>query len=132
MTKTPNPIQNSSQILKCDDGLRPYQKEAKRNIYKAWDEVQSVMFQMPTGTGKTVLFASIIRELDRFHVLKGGRPIRVLVVAHRDELIEQASNHLSKNGIDHGIIKGSPKKNYYKNLRLTFQAAKKDGRLLRE
>lgn len=118
MTKTPNPIQNSSQILKCDDGLRPYQKEAKRNIYKAWDEVQSVMFQMPTGTGKTVLFASIIRELDRFHVLRGARPIRVLVVAHRDELIEQASNHLNKNGIEHGIIKGPSRKNYYKNVQV--------------
>lgn len=96
MTKTPNPIQNSSQILKCDDGLRPYQKEAKRNIYKAWDEVQSVMFQMPTGTGKTVLFASIIRELDRFHVLRGARPIRVLVVAHRDVwLVKTADDYIA-------------------------------------
>lgn len=107
-----NPIKSSSQIPKSDYGLRPYQIEAKRNIYEAWDMFDDVMFQMPTGTGKTVLFASIINELDHFSRLKGTRPVNILIIAHRNELIEQISNHLLRRGVHHGIIKGGVKKDY--------------------
>lgn len=107
-----NPISSHTQIPKSDHGLRPYQVEAKQKIYDAWDEVNDVMFQMPTGTGKTVLFASIINELDMFFRLKGGRPLRILIIAHRDELIEQISSHLKRRCVHHGIIKGGHKKEY--------------------
>lgn len=43
-----------SDINKVDETLRPYQEKAKREIFEAWDEVNSVMFQMPTGTGTAV------------------------------------------------------------------------------
>lgn len=99
-------------FLHSDNGLRDYQKEAKQKIYKAWDEVNNVMFQMPTGTGKTVLFASIINDLFMQHELKGVRQIKILIVAHRDELISQISAHVSKRGLKHGIIQGGTKKNY--------------------
>ena len=49
-----------SEISKVDRSLRPYQQEAKENIFTAWDECDNVMFQMPTGKGKTRLFSSII------------------------------------------------------------------------
>ena len=53
------------EILKkyssSDEGLRDYQQDNKIKVYEAWEKVQSVMLQMPTGTGKTRLFVSIIR-----------------------------------------------------------------------
>ena len=55
-------------------------------LYKAWGLSRSVMVQMPTGTGKTVLLAEAI---------KGEGPHHVLVVAHRRELIEQIKGTLA-------------------------------------
>lgn len=98
--------------MRSDNGLRNYQIQAKNDIYSAWDKCNNVMFQMPTGTGKTVLFASIINELDIFFRLRGGRPLKILIIAHRDELIDQISTHLGKRAIHHGIIKGGIKKDY--------------------
>ena len=85
--------------------LRPYQEEAKIKIFEAWEEHNSVMFQMPTGTGKTILFSSIIRDLHDLGTVE-KRAIRVLVLAHRKELIDQISESLGrKYGVGHGIIK---------------------------
>ena len=50
------------EIAVDDKTLRPYQFESKLEIYKAWEHSPSIMFQMPTGTGKTRLFSSIIKE----------------------------------------------------------------------
>lgn len=55
-----------------------------------WGRHRSVMIQMPTGTGKTVLMAEVIRHW------KGN----VLVVAHRRELIEQIRHTISDFGIE--------------------------------
>ena len=41
------------EFCKIDHSLRPYQQQAKEQIFSAWDECDNVMFQMPTGTGKT-------------------------------------------------------------------------------
>lgn len=92
-------------LPEIDDGLRDYQKNGKHNIYQAWESCRTVLFQMPTGTGKTRLFSSIIRDTQRQaqeeHCRKG-----VLVLAHRTELIEQIDQTLSfKYGIAHGIVK---------------------------
>ena len=46
-------ISSYSDLCNTDATLRPYQQKAKREIFGAWDEVDGVMFQMPTGTGKT-------------------------------------------------------------------------------
>ena len=59
--------------------LRGYQREMLGRINEAWRSCRSVMVQMPTGTGKTVLMSEIIRN----------EKSSVLVVAHRRELIEQ-------------------------------------------
>lgn len=40
-----------SEICETDDKLRPYQQKAKKEIFKSWDKVDSILFQMPTGTG---------------------------------------------------------------------------------
>ena len=60
--------------------LRPYQKEAVEAIYSHWSEWQRELLVLPTGCGKTVVFNTVANE----------RPGRTLILAHRDELIEQA------------------------------------------
>lgn len=60
--------------------LRPYQKEAVDAIIDHWNEWQRELLVLPTGCGKTVVFNTIAH----------GRPGNVLILAHRDELIEQA------------------------------------------
>jgi len=62
--------------------LRPYQHEAVRQTLDAFREHQRVLLVMPTGVGKTVVFCHLAREM-----MDGGR---VLIMAHRDELIQQA------------------------------------------
>ena len=77
-----------------DEKLRTYQLEHKVMIYKAWDEgCRSVMLQMPTGTGKTYLFVSIIKDLQLF-LHSQNRHCRVLVLAHRNEILDQICDTL--------------------------------------
>ena len=70
--------------------LRDYQLDMLQRLQDVWTRLQSVMVQMPTGTGKTHLMAAVIRQ----HTGKG-----VLVVAHRRELIEQIGQTLDAFGI---------------------------------
>jgi superfamily II DNA or RNA helicase len=78
--------------------IRPYQKEGIDKIFATWRAgTQSVLFQMPTGTGKTVLFAEIVRRgfaSDR----------KILIVVHRKELVEQIADNLFRVGVPAGII----------------------------
>jgi len=97
--------------------LRDYQIEMLDRLRKAWKRQQSVMVQMPTGTGKTHLMAALISEECR--VKSEECPARrpegesqfaaahqgsVLVVAHRRELIAQISQTLDGFGVEHGLI----------------------------
>lgn len=60
--------------------LRPYQQEAVNAIIDHWNEWQKELLVLPTGCGKTVVFNTVAH----------GRPGNVLILAHREELIEQA------------------------------------------
>jgi superfamily II DNA or RNA helicase len=95
-----------SAIPLNDGNLRPHQIDAKRNIFDAWDVYNAVMLQMPTGTGKTYLFTSIIKDLVDFYK-SNRKEIRILVCAHRMELLDQISDSLNKYGIPHGFIQGN-------------------------
>lgn len=64
--------------------LRPYQVEAKEAVLAKLAHAQSTLVEMATGLGKTVLFGHIADEW----------PGRVLVIAHRDELIRQAAEKI--------------------------------------
>lgn len=79
--------------------LRYYQIEAKKQTYEAMRQgVQNILLQLPTGGGKTVIFNSIIK--DGVDAKK-----RLLVLAHRSELIQQAADKLYKAyQISPGII----------------------------
>lgn len=70
--------------------LRPYQQEAKDAIFSAWDNgVQKTLLVLPTGCGKTIVFAKVAEECVR----KGDR---VLIMAHRGELLNQAADKIAK------------------------------------
>ena len=66
--------------------LRPYQAEAIARIDEAFASHESALVVLPTGCGKTVVFATAIDRL-------GGRG-RALVIAHREELIAQAAQKI--------------------------------------
>ena len=68
--------------------LRPYQIEARDAILREWEEGRKrTLLVLPTGTGKTVCFASVVRE----RVRNGSR---ALVMAHRGELLNQAADKI--------------------------------------
>jgi superfamily II DNA or RNA helicase len=94
-----------------DSKLRPYQQKAKREIFEAWDTTDNVMFQMPTGTGKTRLFTSIIKDINEYSK-RVKEPVKILIIAHRTELIDQIHESLEKYGVPHNVIAGGRDRNY--------------------
>lgn len=95
-----------SHIESDSTGLRPYQQQMKEEIYSLWDKMDNLMLQMPTGTGKTIVFTSVVRDIQRW--CKAHSPeSKILIVAHRKELITQASGKLKD--IPHGIIMSGTK-----------------------
>lgn len=73
--------------------LRDYQEEMKARLLSAWERHRSVMVQMPTGTGKTHLLASVVGDF-----VSGGAGV-VWIVAHRRELVAQIGDTLARYGI---------------------------------
>ncbi|EAF8771712.1 DEAD/DEAH box helicase [Listeria monocytogenes] len=70
--------------------LRDYQEEARQAIHNEWNKgMKRTLLVLPTGCGKTIVFSSVIADL-----VREGK--RVLVLAHRSELLEQAADKLSK------------------------------------
>ena len=70
--------------------LRPYQKEAKEAVFEQWENgTMKTLLVLPTGCGKTIVFAKITEEC----VSHGDR---VLILAHRGELLEQAADKIAK------------------------------------
>lgn len=98
------------EISRTDKSLRPYQQTAKENIFAGWDEVDNILFQMPTGTGKTRLFTSIISDIKAWGIINAS-DAKMLIIAHRVELIEQISESLDKYRVAHGIIAGGKERN---------------------
>lgn len=66
---------------------REFQKRAENAVFTEWEDVQSTLVVMPTGTGKTVLASNIIKRI---------RPKRTLFLAHREELIFQAAKTIRR------------------------------------
>lgn len=68
--------------------LRPYQAQAKDAVLSEWEKgYRKTLLVLPTGTGKTVVFAKVVEN----QVSQGGR---ALILAHRGELLTQAADKL--------------------------------------
>ncbi|NCB00225.1 MAG: DEAD/DEAH box helicase, partial [Clostridia bacterium] len=71
--------------------LRPYQEASKNAIMDEWAKgIRRTLLVLPTGTGKTIVFSKVIEEQ-----VRAGQ--RVLVLAHRSELLDQAADKLAKS-----------------------------------
>lgn len=70
--------------------LRPYQEEARKAVEKEWERgIKKTLLVLPTGCGKTIVFAKVTED----QVRKGNR---ILILAHRGELLEQAADKIWK------------------------------------
>ena len=94
--------------------LRDYQVQLIQDIYQHWKNGQTkVLAQLPTGAGKTICFAAIASEF-------ACRGEKVIILAHREELVLQAADKLrTVTNTEVGIIKAKYKPNYS----LTVQVA---------
>ena len=89
--------------------LRDYQIEICESVREAFKKHRSVMMQMPTGTGKTVVLASLVQQFLDKSLERRDQHCQVLIVAHRIELTEQMGEHLKRYGIEYGVIAGGRK-----------------------
>ena len=81
--------------------LYAYQKGAINKIFKYFDEAPDdyhLLYQLPTGGGKTVIFSEMVRQYLKHHDKK------VLIMTHRIELIKQTSKMLTEFGVHNKII----------------------------
>ena len=85
--------------------LRPYQLSAIAEIRQAFKTHRRVLFVCPTGGGKTMIFCDIARRSTK----------RVLILAHRKELVEQASERI---GVPHGVIMSGTTPNYDERIQI--------------
>lgn len=74
----------------CAVDLRPYQEEARLAIENEWSRGRKkTLLVLPTGCGKTIVFSMVTKD----SVDQGKR---VLILAHRGELLDQAADKLAK------------------------------------
>ncbi len=86
--------------------LRPYQKAACEAAIESLRNHRSALIVAPTGTGKTITFAELAR-------IWAKRSEKVLVLAHREELIDQAVDKITKStGLDVEVEMGDHHANW--------------------
>ena len=86
---------------KAGKDLYSYQKGAINKIFKLFEEASDdyhLLYQLPTGGGKTVIFSEIVRQYLKHHQKK------VLVMTHRIELCKQTSNVLTEFGVKNKVV----------------------------
>ena len=75
--------------------LRDYQIDICSRVSEAFEHHRSVMVQMPTGTGKTVVLAELVKRLKM-----KNEGLKILIVAHRRELVEQIKATIKRMNMD--------------------------------
>ena len=82
--------------------LRPYQRESVNGVFREWESGHvSTLVTLPTGCGKSVVFSAVMDE-----VMRCQPDRRILVLAHREELILQAKQHAENAGLEAGVEMG--------------------------
>lgn len=85
--------------------LRPYQATVKTEIFNAWNSnYKNVLLVLPTGSGKTKTFCSLV--IDTLNHQGANFPTAIMV--HRKELVQQICLTLAEEEIPHNIIASRP------------------------
>lgn len=82
----------------------PHQEKSINEIFEKFESCQRVLYQLPTGGGKTVVFSFIAK---RFIEWSGKK---VLMLCHRDELIKQTLGSMNKIGVTCEAVTARTKK----------------------
>mgnify|MGYP001795448441 FL=1 len=99
--------------------LYDYQEEDLKKIFQHIDDLPqgtNILYQLPTGGGKTVVFSEIARQ----YILKTGK--KVIVLTHRIELSGQTSKMLQGFGVSNKIINSDVKELYDQDNYMCFVA----------
>ena len=81
---------------------RSYQDDNCKSILDTWEKHSSILYQLPTGGGKTVVINTIIENfLDE----------KILILVHRQEIIFQIRDRLKARGVDVGVLIGGYEEN---------------------
>lgn len=83
--------------------LRQYQSYSINTLRKSFKQNKRVLFVLPTGGGKTAIFTEIARMSDK----------RILILAHRKELVQQISDRLN---VEHGLVLSGEVADYSKRI----------------
>ena len=98
--------QTNTSVKTSSKQLYGYQKDALQEIFRRFEDAPKdyhLLYQLPTGGGKTVIFSEIVRRyLETFQK-------KVLVLTHRIELSKQTSKMLSEFGVANKIINSTAK-----------------------
>ena len=101
--------------------LRDYQKSDIERIESAWTEYNSILYQLPTGGGKSVVISKIIAD---------RKDQKILVFAHKRRLLTQLKQHLLNVGVRAGLLIASTEENLNSNVVIvSIRTAVKDARL---
>lgn len=91
--------------------LRDYQEQAVTDVRVMFRQYKRLLLVLATGAGKTVCFSYIARSASE-------RGKKVLILAHRDQLIKQASSKLRDYDVQHGIIMAGFTPNAHANVQV--------------
>lgn len=86
---------------------RKYQLRDIKSIEDSWKETDGVMFQLPTGGGKSVIASQIVLN---------HKKEKILILAHRRRLLFQLRGHLLKQGVKSGMIVADLEENLDSNI----------------
>ena len=67
--------------------LRPYQEKCIGQVFQSWNQYRKTLIVLPTGGGKTIIFANIASKATG----------RTLIIAHREELLQQAIDKIKQS-----------------------------------
>lgn len=82
---------NTKSMIK----LRKYQEQDVQAIESTWEDYNSIIYQLPTGGGKSVVLSSIVERY---------KDEKILILAHKRRLLTQLRDHLSNVGIKAGLL----------------------------
>lgn len=87
--------------------LRKYQDRDVKNIIESWKTIDNILYQLPTGGGKSVVIE---------HIVLNFKTEKILILAHKRELVFQMKQRLEEKNLKVGVIIGNIEENLDSNI----------------